>query len=172
MQEAQDTISKRGFAELLGVSAGRVSQMIAAGLPVEPNGRIAVAAGKAWVEANVDPNRRRVRVNALPDAPRRAREAAEARIATLKAEKLADKLIDRAATLRAIEARGRMERDAWIAWVNRAAPDVARAANADLAPIVAALDRLVRDQLAALAATPLEGLDYDSADRSNGKFAA
>lgn len=135
--------------------------MIAAGLPVESNGRIAVAKGKAWVEANVDPNRRRVRVNGdvLPDAPRRTREAAEARIATLKAEKLADKLIDRDATLRAIEARGRMERDAWIAWVNRAAPDIARAANADLSPIVAALDRLVRDQLTMLAATPLEGLD-------------
>lgn len=151
-----DTLSKRGFGELIGVSPGRVSQMIADGLPVEPNGRIAIAKGKAWVAANVDQNRRRARVDGgLFDSSKREREAAEARIANFKADRLADRLIDRDATLRTIETRARVERDAWIGWVNRAAPELARLANADVAIVVSTLDRLVREQLATLAATPL-----------------
>ena len=40
------SLRKKAFGELVGVSPGRVSQMIAQGLPVEPNGRIDIAAGK------------------------------------------------------------------------------------------------------------------------------
>ena len=141
MQEAQglplgyrpaampETVSKRAFADLLGVTQGRVSQLIKAGLPVEPNGRIHVAKGRAWVRDNVDANRRRASLDDddSPRAPtsRSARDAAEAEIATLKAARLAGNLIDRKATLRAIETRARQERDAWIGWVNRAAPELA-----------------------------------------------
>lgn len=151
-----DTLSKRGFGELIGVSPGRVSQMISDGLPVEPNGRIDIAKGKAWVSANVDQNRRRARVDGtLFDSSKREREAAEARIASIKAERLADRVIDRDETLRTIETRARFERDAWIGWVNRVAPEIARLANADVAIVVSVLDRMVREQLATLAATPL-----------------
>lgn len=151
-----DTLSKRGFGELIGVSPGRVSQMIADGLPVEPNGRIDIAKGKAWVAANVDQNRRRARVDGgLFDSSKREREASEARIAHFKAERLADRLIDREETVRMIETRARFERDAWIGWVNRASPEIARLVNADVATVVSALDRMVREQLATLAATPL-----------------
>jgi hypothetical protein len=166
MQDMQasvaDTISKRGFAELLGVSPGRVSQMIKAGLIVEPNGRIEIDKGKAWVTANIDSNRRRVRL-AGEGAPigtsKATRDAAEAEIAGLKAGKLAEKLIDKQATLRAIETRARFERDAWIGWVNRAAPEIATATGGDLAAVVAALDRMVRDQLATRAGTASQGID-------------
>lgn len=152
-----DTLSKRGFGELIGVSPGRVSQMINDGLPVESNGRIDITKGKAWVAANVDQNRRRSRVDGggLFDGAKREREAAEARIAHFKAERLADRLIDRDETLRMIETRARFERDAWIGWVNRAAPELARLVKADVAIVVSTLDRLVREQLATLAATPL-----------------
>ena len=54
-----ETLSKKGFAERLGVTPARVSQMITAGLPVERSGRIRISTGLAWVEANVDSNRRR-----------------------------------------------------------------------------------------------------------------
>lgn len=147
-----DTISKRGFAEHIGVTPGRVSQMIGDGLPVEPNGRIEIAKGKAWVDANVDPNRPRVKLNGgtLFDTSKQTRDAAEARIAHMKAERLADNLI-----VRTIETRARVERDAWIGWVNRTAPEIARLANADVAIVVSVLDRMVREQLATLAATPL-----------------
>lgn len=51
------TMRKSSFAQLIGVSPGRVSQMIADGLPVEPDGRVDVARGKLWVQANVSQTR-------------------------------------------------------------------------------------------------------------------
>lgn len=51
------TLRKVDFAKLVGVSAGRVSHMIKAGMPVEPDGRIDVARGKLWIQSNVDPKR-------------------------------------------------------------------------------------------------------------------
>jgi len=50
-------LRKGAFAKFIGVSAGRVSQMIAAGLPVQPDGRIDVKVGKLWVNGNVSPVR-------------------------------------------------------------------------------------------------------------------
>lgn len=50
-------MSKSGFAGFIGVSPGRVSQMIKDGLPVEPNGKIDVARGKLWFQENVDQRR-------------------------------------------------------------------------------------------------------------------
>lgn len=155
------SLSKKGFGEAIGVSPGRVSQMIAAGLPVEPNGRIDPAKGRAWVADNVDPNRRRASVDGSPlgfASSRAEREAADAKTARLKAERLEGNLIDRTAALMAIETRARAERDAWISWVNRVAPEVATETDADLGAVVALLDRLVRDQLATLAEMTIEGL--------------
>lgn len=155
------SLSKKGFGEAIGVSPGRVSQMIAAGLPVEPNGRIDPAKGRAWVADNVDPNRRRANVDGSPlgfASSRAEREAADAKTARLKAEKLEGNLLDRKAALAAIETRARAERDAWISWVNRISPEVATATDADLGAVVALLDRLVRDQLATLAEMTIEGL--------------
>lgn len=51
------SLKKVDFAKLIGVSPGRVSHMIRDGLPVEPDGRIDVARGKLWIQANVDPKR-------------------------------------------------------------------------------------------------------------------
>lgn len=160
---ASETLSKKGFSELVGVSPGRVSQLIAAGMPVEPNGRIHVERGRTWIAANVDPNRRRLQLDdPAPGrmSPRAAREISEAEIARLKAARLGGLLIDRTATLRTIETRARAERDAWIGWVNRAAPDIARATGGELPAIVALLDRLVREQLTMLADLPLGELDH------------
>lgn len=162
---ATHTVSKKGFAELMGVTQGRVSQLISAGLPVEPNGRIHVARGKDWIDRNVDPNRRRS-ANGPGNAPaslaggflspRAERDSAEAEIARLKAHKLAERHLDRRATLRVIEARAKAERDALIGWVNRCAPAIAAGTGADLATITAILDREVRDHLITIASTKLE----------------
>jgi hypothetical protein len=155
-----ETISKRGFAELIGVTPGRVSQLITAGLPVEPSGRINSDRGKAWVRDNVDQNRRRSQLDGAPPVvpltAKASKEVADAAISNLKAGRLARNLIDRKATLRTIEARARFERDSWIGWVNRAAPEIARATNADIGTVVATLDRMVREHLSAMASTPLE----------------
>lgn len=159
------SLSKKGFAEHVGVSPGRVSQLIKTGLPVLPNGRIPLEDGVHWYRANVDSNRSRAAGlsegrpgAAAPLTPRAERDAAEAIIARLKAEKLAGNLVSRPHALRFIESRARMERDAWIAWINRAAPAIADATGADMTAILTTLDALVREQLTALANRPLEGL--------------
>lgn len=156
------TLSKKAFGEAIGVSAGRVTQMIAMGLPVEPNGRIDLVRGRTWVTENIDPNRRRATLSEgspLGFASSRAeREAADAKTARLKAERLEGNLIDRTAALRAIETRARAERDAWISWVNRVAPEVATETDADLGAVAALLDRLVREQLASLAEMKIAGV--------------
>ena len=67
MQETHGlTISKSEFAAAIGVSPGRVSQMVRDGLPVEANGGVNVDSGKAWVAENVDPRRRRALLDDEP----------------------------------------------------------------------------------------------------------
>ncbi|WP_242219422.1 DNA packaging protein [Shinella zoogloeoides] len=51
------SLSKSGFAKAVNVSPGRVSQMIAKGLPVEADGKIDVARGRLWINENVDVGR-------------------------------------------------------------------------------------------------------------------
>jgi DNA-binding transcriptional regulator YdaS (Cro superfamily) len=155
--EAENPIvSKSRFAELVGLSPARISQLIAEGLPVEPDKRIDLAKGQQWLNDRqaADDGERPTRP--APLTARGQRDVAEAKIAGLKAERLAGRLIDLKATLRVVEGRARFERDAWIGWVNRAAPLLASEAGADMAIIVAILDREVRAQLAALAVQPLE----------------
>ncbi|MEM6383441.1 MAG: hypothetical protein AAF739_12260 [Pseudomonadota bacterium] len=147
-----ETLSKRGFAEQLGISATRVSQMIADGLPTEPNGRISLERGRQWYAQNVDPNRKRLLGSSGDQMPYKSQRAeAEAKIAKLKADRLEGTLIDRQAALLAIEAQARTERDAWIGWVNRVAPEIARETDSELAAVVGILGRLVREQLVSIA---------------------
>jgi len=153
-------VPKIRFAQIIHASPATVSRYVKAGMPVEPSGRINVEKGWAWIRARRDGDDggegpSRAPLPAPPISARGQRDVAEAEIARLKAERLAGRLIDQRATLRAVEGRARFERDAWIGWVNRAAPLVA-ALGGDLAATVAVLDREVRAQLAALAATPLE----------------
>lgn len=154
-------LTKGAFAQHVGYSPGRISQMIAAGLPVESDGKIDVAKGRAWIDETIRPNRTSPsqRDGAFAHSgfsPRAARDAAEAKISGLKAERLAGRLIDRKATLRMIEGRARLERDAWISWVNRTAPIIAAETSGDLATITAILDREVRANLITLAELELE----------------
>jgi phage terminase Nu1 subunit (DNA packaging protein) len=51
------SLSKSGFAKVVGLTPGRVSQMIKAGLPVETDGRIDVARGRIWIQDHIDTNR-------------------------------------------------------------------------------------------------------------------
>lgn len=163
-EQPPSSMSKKGFAEHVGVTQGRISQLIAQGLPVEPSGRIDVTRGVAWLRANIDSNRRRADLPGeaatpfptAPLSPQGAKTLAEARIAELKAERLAGSLLNRRAALRVVEGRAKAERDAWIGWVNRAAPAIAAAVDGDLSMITAILDREVREQLATLAQQPLE----------------
>lgn len=51
------TLSKSAFARAVNLSAGRISQMVKAGMPVEVDGKIDVARGKIWMQENIDPRR-------------------------------------------------------------------------------------------------------------------
>jgi hypothetical protein len=155
-----NVVSKKTFAEMRKVTPAAVSQWIAKGLPVEPNGRIAIDKADAWIKDNIDPSRRRASLDNVPSEPsaRGMLTTQQARLTGLRAEKLSGNLIDKRATLRQVEARARIERDAWIGWVNRAAPEIAAATDAEIAVVVSLLDRLVREQLATLAEMPVKGL--------------
>lgn len=79
------SLGKKAFGELVGVSAGRVSQMITKGLPVEPDGRINVAAGKLWIKENVSPTRSAAQ-SLQSDLPFAAQPDAAAEAVRLKKE--------------------------------------------------------------------------------------
>jgi len=160
MPSAHGSLSKRAFGEALGLSPGRVSQLIAAGLPVEPNNRIDLERGRRWYESNVDPNRRRGgrAEEAMPRGDRARLDRIRADRADLQLAVERGELVDRAETERQTFARARAERDAWLGWVSRAAAIVAGETGADPAATFAVLDRLTREHLASLAETALEDI--------------
>lgn len=165
IEATPETLSKKAFSELLGVTQARVSQLIDAGLPVRPNGRIGVDEGLAWYSANVDPNRAKGsppagrKAKAVPpDSPRAELERLKADRERLKLERERADVIDRKAAEAAIFERARAERDSWLSFVSRAAPDLAAELDADPAQCFATLDRLVRDHLRDLSERPLEDL--------------
>lgn len=108
------------FAQIIRASPATVSRHVKAGLPVEPNGRIDLRARKAAEDGEDLPGDQAsspsIGVPLL--TARGQRDVAEAEISRLKAEKMAGRLIDQKATLRAVEGRAGFERDAWIGWVS------------------------------------------------------
>lgn len=152
--------SKTEFAARVGLTKGRISQLVAEGLPVRDDGRIDVAAGLAWMEANLDPSRRNKGGVAGQGAAsiadiKRAHLLVQVQRARLAYDKERASLVDAAAATATIFARARAERDAHMAWVQRAAPLVAAETGADPQAVFAALDRLMREHLEHLADTPL-----------------
>ena len=163
-----ETLSKKAFAAHLGVTQARISQLIDAGLPVRPNGRIGVEEGVAWYNANVDRNRAKGAPasgakgkEVLPDSPRAELERIKADRELIKLERERGAMIDRKAAEAAIFERARAERDSWLSFVSRAAPELAAELDADTAQCFAVLDRLVRDHLRELSERPLEELIHD-----------
>lgn len=156
---APTELTKTAFAARLGVTAGRVSQMIKEGLPVLPTGRIAVDAAESWYQANV-----RQKIEGAGKANRDLsqvkiqREAAQRDLLLMEIDKKKGAMIDRKAVELALFDRARGERDAHIAWVSRIAPALAAELAIDLGPLYAALDREMRQHLQELSETPLEDL--------------
>jgi len=158
--------TKADFARRVGLSRGRISQLIAKGLPVTAEGAIDPARALAWMEDNLDADRRNKGGVARPTGvagpslaeARRLLLLVQVQRARLAFDRERGELVEAAATRAAVFARARLERDAWQAWVTRAAPELASALGADTHACHAALDRLVREQLAHLAETPLDVL--------------
>lgn len=158
--------TKAQFAKRVGVTRGRISQLIGKGLPVTPEGKIDPEAGLAWLEQNLDHDRRGKGGVARQTAPgpslaeaRRLLLLTQVQRARLAFERERGELVDVSSARAAIFTRARGERDAWQAWVARAAPELAAELGAPDRACFAALDRLVRAQLTHLAETPLDVLD-------------
>ncbi len=156
--------TKAAFANRVGLSKGRISQLVAEGLPVRSDGKIDVDAGLAWMEQNLDPARRN-KGGTRPQDPstslaeaRRRHLIVQVQRAKLALEQERGKLIDAAEATMTIFTRARVERDAHIAWVQRSAPLIAGELGADPSRTFAILDRLMREHLEHLANTPLEDL--------------
>lgn len=158
-----ETDSKMDFADRVSVTKGRISQLIAQGLPVRADGRIDVNDGLSWIENNLDAARRNkgggttARSATLAEA-KRMHEIVKVQRARLAYEHEKGDLIDAAAAERTVFARAKAERDAHIAWVQRSAPIMAAELRIEPGPVFSVLDRLMREHLEHLAETPLEEL--------------
>ncbi|GAB4276862.1 MAG: hypothetical protein Kow0013_30380 [Pararhodobacter sp.] len=162
MPKLDGTETKTAFAARVGLTKGRISQLVAEGLPVRADGRIDVAEGLAWIETNLDPARRykggarsvTARTATLAEA-KRLHEIVKVQRARLAFEREQGKLIDADEARRTVFARARAERDAHMAWVQRTAPLLAAELGADPRATFAALDRMMREHLEHLADLPL-----------------
>lgn len=155
--------SKTAFATRVGLTKGRISQLVAEGLPVRPDGQIDVAEGLAWIEDNLDPSRRNkggvaaspARVSTTLAEAKRLHEIVRVQRARLAFEREQGQLVETVAATRTVFARARAERDAHMAWVQRTAPLLAAEVGADPRATFAALDRMMREHLDYLADIPL-----------------
>ncbi|HDR30014.1 hypothetical protein [Rhodovulum sp.] len=154
--------SKSDFAARVGLTKGRISQLVAEGLPVRSDGRIDVAVGLAWIENNLDPARRnkggaasQARNPTTLAEAKRLHEIVKVQRAKLAYERERGELVETAAATRTVFARARAERDAHMAWVQRTAPLLAAELGADPRATFAALDRMMREHLEHLADLPL-----------------
>jgi hypothetical protein len=156
-------VTKAAFAERVGLTRGRISQLIDRGLPVRADGRIDMAAGLRWMEDNLDPDRRGKGGAAPSTTPslaeaRRLYEVVKVQRAKLAFERERGELVNRSVVRGAVFARAKAERDAHMAWVARVTPLLSAELGADPARTFAALDRLMREHLVDLARLPLPEL--------------
>ncbi len=162
------------FARRVGLSQQRVSQLIRAGLPTLPNGRIDPEPAAAWVAERLDVERRvRGKANARAATPvvddlakehtgapslveaRRRHELLKAERTALRLKTEARDLMQRADAARAAFEFTRAVRDSWTGWASRIAPALAAEAGTDVGSMFAALDRAVRQHLVELADLPI-----------------
>lgn len=154
------SLSKAAFAERVGLTRGRISQLIGQGLPVTGDGRIEVEAGLRWMEDNLDPDRRG-KGGAQPSTTpslaeaRRLHEIVKVQRARLSLDRERGDLVNRATVRGAVFARAKAERDEHMAWLARITPLLASELGADPARTFAALDRLMREHLVDLARMPM-----------------
>lgn len=159
-----EIISKAEFGRRIKVTRQRVYQLVKEGLPIRKDGKVDFVKAKRWVTKHLDHHRREARKPGVGgDAPttsetRSQKLAWEAQLRELEFRKRSGELVDRAATERTIFERATAERDRWIGWVARATAQIATEAEVDPTKLHPLLDRLVRDHLTELAATPLDQL--------------
>lgn len=158
-----EIVTKAEFGRRISVSRNRVYQLVADGLPVTADGKVDVAKGKRWVAKHLDKHRRQARKPRLATTSETRSEKLnwESKLRELEFKKRSGELVDRSSTERTIFERANLERDKWLGWIPRAVAQLAAEAEADPTKLFPAMDRLVRDHLTQLAATPLTVLRGD-----------
>lgn len=115
---APGVATKAEFAARVGLTRGRISQLIAQGLPVRPDGRIDVETDLQWMEDNLDADRGNKGGSQAPvGAPtlaeaKRLHEIVKVQRARLSLDKERGDLVSRAEVKAAVFARARRERKA------------------------------------------------------------
>lgn len=162
MPKLNSSESKSDFAARVGLTKGRISQLVTEGLPVRADGQIDVAIGLTWIENNLDPARRNrggatstMRSPTTLSEAKRLHEIVKVQRAKLAFEREQGQLVETVAATRTVFARARAERDAHMAWVQRTAPLLAAELGSDPRATFAALDRMMREHLEYLADLPL-----------------
>lgn len=157
-------VTKAAFAKARGIHPSRVSQWVAAGLPVRADGKIDAKAGEAWIAANLDHGRRNGWQGddgqepdnrpTLADA-RRTREQLRAERERLALDRDRGDLVPRADVRRFLEARGRFDRDSHLSWCARIAARMSADFGLDAGKVHAFLEAEMRAHLRELSETPI-----------------
>ena len=162
---SEELVSRAEFGRRMKLSRSRLRTLARQGLP-SVDGKVPLAAAKAWLAENVDPARK----DHWKGAPslndlRRARERLKVDAGRLELSRRKGELVERAAVRKFLADRARMERDRWLSWSSAAAARLAADLRADTGRLFALLDAEVRDHLRQLASEPLMGNDDDNETR-------
>lgn len=163
--------SQREYAKIAGISLQMVQKDIAYGRVVfYDDGSINVEESLKLRQQNIDERKRRDRARAQAgnelsgaggDAVgigqlRKAELALRVRQAELDYRQRRGELVEKRRVVDAVYEAFRRERDAWLAWVSRAAPELAAEIGCPEHAVQTALDRAVRRHLEELADLKLE----------------
>jgi hypothetical protein len=140
------------IADHLGISVSRVSDLVKAG--VIPKGACLDAARAAYIERLRESAQGRQAKS--ESAPRRRKLAAQARIAEMQAEQMAGRLGDLGEIGRVAFEEWRANRDRWMNWPQRVAPEMAAEFKIDAVALAVALERRVRQHLEEISRDMLE----------------
>ena len=164
-EEDQRSEKRIDFARRVGLTPGRITQLVQNGMPTLPTGRIPIAEALAWMEANLDQTRRGGKPSpasvqdaaAVPsgDAPslvqiKTKHEQAKLIALTQRIKKEAGQLVNKDEVERAIAARAKAEREALVAWALRASAVIAAEVGCDPGALHIALDREIHEHLEAV----------------------
>jgi hypothetical protein len=157
-------VGKSQFARLVGITPGRVSHLIAAGMPVRPDGDLDRRVALDWISRNVARELRPPMVprsgrrGGRPPHPpsdsfgeaRRLLEVLKAQRLKLEVDRLRGRLLEREAVVTEVFELGRHYRDAWLNWPSRVAAVLASRLQVDALAVQRELDVEVRAHLVAL----------------------
>jgi len=137
------------FAKRVGVHKSQVTRWKKQGMPCDDDGTLDVETCLEWVANNVAGHEDEDDETTLV-ALRCKKLRAEIALLELREQRERNELVDRRKAESAVFDLARQERDSWLTWPARVAPEVAASLGADAHLVEKELDRRVREHLRAL----------------------